>query len=590
MRVGFRHPVKKTSKRISCRKRYKIEKKVRDHNRKLRREAKKNPKKHGKKKIIQIPNMCPFKEDILREVEALRAKKEEERIKRKEAMKEEKQKKKEDEKQNFNLEGLVSEAQNKQKLHEILKSDPKGAEPVAKTDTSTKNYYREFKKVLAAADVILEVVDARDPLGTRCKQVEEAVLEAATNKRLVLVLNKADLVPRDNMEGWLRYLRGSLPAVPFKASTQQQSRRLGRKKMKASLSKGLQGSVCVGAELLMSLLANYCRNKGIKTSITVGVVGLPNVGKSSIINSLKRSRACSVGATPGITKMMQVVQLDSKIKLLDCPGIVFAKTGGQSDNSSALKNAVRVESLADPITPATAILQRANKEQMMELYDLPVYSTPEEFFSLRARRMGHIKKSGVPNIASAARGLIEDWNRGKIKYYTVPPENRDSEVHVSAAIVQQVAAEFDIAAFETMETEMLGSLSPTEKSLMVLVETSGPIEAREDPVEEMELTTDPRNDMLSENVEVRPGMSDKKKKQRWRKEKGKKERKDKKMETQMALEGNQKLNQLNKMAFKKQKKEQARKERVAVSLSGALEMVTLDTNTDDYDFKSDFVT
>nr|CAD7417461.1 unnamed protein product [Timema poppensis] len=259
---------------------------------------------------------------------------------------------------------------------------------------------------------------------------------------------------------------------------------------------------------------------------------------------------------------MQVVQLDSKIKLLDCPGIVFAKAGAQSDNSSALKNAVRVESLADPIAPATAILQRANKEQMMELYDLPVYSTPEEFFSLRARRMGHIKKSGVPNIASAARGLIEDWNRGKIKYYTVPPENRDSEVHVSAAIVQQVAAEFDIAACETMETEVLGSLSPAEKSLM-----------------------------------------------------GKKEERDKKMETQMALEGNQKLNLHNKMAFKKQKKDQARKgkhaanqisawtrpegstnltclstvsERVAVSLSTALETVTLDTNTDDYDFKSDF--
>nr|CAD7580276.1 unnamed protein product [Timema californicum] len=201
---------------------------------------------------------------------------------------------------------------------------------------------------------------------------------------------------------------------------------------------------------------------------------------------------------------MQVVQLDSKIKLLDCPGIVFAKAGAQSDNSSALKNAVRVESLADPIAPATAILQRANKEQMMELYDLPVYSTPEEFFSLRARRMGHIKKSGVPNIASAARGLIEDWNRGKIKYYTVPPENRDSEVHVSAAIVQQVAAEFDIAAFETMETEVLGSLSPAEKSLMVLVETSGPIEAREESVEEMELSTGPLDDMLSGNVEVRP--------------------------------------------------------------------------------------
>ena len=61
-------------------------------------------------------------------------------------------------------------------------------------------------------------------------------------------------------------------------------------------------SACFGANVLMKLLGNYCRNADIRTSITVGIVGLPNVGKSSIINSLKRSRACSVGATPGVTK------------------------------------------------------------------------------------------------------------------------------------------------------------------------------------------------------------------------------------------------------------------------------------------------
>lgn len=66
--------------------------------------------------------------------------------------------------------------------------------------------------------------------GTRCSQVEEAVRESG--KRLVLVLNKADLVPRSNLEAWLKYLRVSAPAVPFKASTQDQQHNLGTRKMK----------------------------------------------------------------------------------------------------------------------------------------------------------------------------------------------------------------------------------------------------------------------------------------------------------------------------------------------------------------------
>lgn len=86
-----------------------------------------------------------------------------------------------------------------------------------------------------------------------------------------------DLIPRDVLDKWLQYLRGFFPTVPFKASTQSQSRHLGRKALsKAKNKKFLQNikvSPCVGAELLMSLLGNYCRNKNIKTTITVGVVG-----------------------------------------------------------------------------------------------------------------------------------------------------------------------------------------------------------------------------------------------------------------------------------------------------------------------------
>ena len=68
----------------------------------------------------------------------------------------------------------------------------------------------------------------------------------------------------------------------------------------------MSSNVCLGADNVLQLLKNYCRNNGMKTSITVGVIGYPNVGKSSLINSLKRSRAVGVSSTAGFTRAIQV--------------------------------------------------------------------------------------------------------------------------------------------------------------------------------------------------------------------------------------------------------------------------------------------
>jgi len=118
---------------------------------------------------VEVPNQCPFKEDILKEVEAMRKHQEEEKRKQREAARERKR----EQLAKDGLQGLVNRAETKQLAHKSMELDSVQDQiktAVAKEENSLKAYYKEFKKVLDAADVILEIVDARDPLGTRCKE------------------------------------------------------------------------------------------------------------------------------------------------------------------------------------------------------------------------------------------------------------------------------------------------------------------------------------------------------------------------------------------------------------------------------------
>ncbi|ESW17385.1 hypothetical protein PHAVU_007G235000 [Phaseolus vulgaris] len=464
---------KSKSKRVSLKKKYKVIRKVKEHNRKKTKEAKKL-QLSGKKKVEKdpgIPNDWPFKEQELKALEARRAKAIEELEQKKAERKERARKRKL---------GLLEE-EDDSKLQENSKKNNNDFGTAGKTrDSSDRAFYKDLVKVIEASDVLLEVLDARDPLGTRCPEIENMVMKSGPNKRLVLLLNKIDLVPKEALEKWLKYLREELPTVAFKCSTQQQRSNLGWiSSKKAKSSDILQLSDCLGADTLLKLLKNYSRSHEIKKSITVGLIGLPNVGKSSLINSLKRCHVVNVGSTPGLTRSMQEVQLDKNVKLLDCPGVVMLKAQ-ENDASIALKNCKRIEKLEDPISPVKEILKLCLPEQLVTLYKIPSFNEGDvdDFLRKVATVRGKLKKGGIVDVAAAARIILHDWNEGKIQYYTMPP-NRDQSEPSEVKIVSELAKEFNIDEVYNNESSYIGSLKSVDDFNAVEVPSSQPLNLTE---------------------------------------------------------------------------------------------------------------
>ncbi|BGP13250.1 hypothetical protein JCM10213_004980 [Rhodosporidiobolus nylandii] len=436
---------KKTSKRTTTRLREKVKHKVSEAKKKQKKAAKKDVTwKSNKPKDIGIPNSFPYKDQLLAEAQAEKARVEEEKAARREAAKA------------GNSATLASTAAlaaalaADQAAQEDLMFDDdeelQGGEKLVQ-DASMKLHAKSLHKVLEMSDVVIEVLDARDPVGTRCKAVERELKQLdGGRKKLVLVLNKIDLVPPQIVQQWLEHLRLQAPTIPFKSSTQQQ-----RNHLSASSSATPQSASGSSTKPLMELIKGFRLNssapssstsaaastdgagKPVKTSLTIGLVGHPNVGKSSLINTLKRSKACSVAPTPGWTKEVQEVVLEKGIRVLDCPGVVVEQRG---EVEGALKGVVRPEDVTDAKAPIEAILSRCKREHLQMLYNIPFFDSLTSFLLEVARAKGRLRKGGVPDLDGTARSILRDWVAGRIPYYTSPPSAEST-----AQLKQQLSVE-----------------------------------------------------------------------------------------------------------------------------------------------------
>lgn len=335
-------------------------------------------------------------------------------------------------------------------------------------EKSRKAYDKIFKTVVEAADVVLYVLDARDPEGTRSRKVEEAVLQSQ-GKRLILVLNKVDLIPTDVLNKWLDFLKSSFPTIPLRAAPGATNNQ--------SFNKNLTQTAT--ANSLLTSLKSYAAKSNLKRSIIVGVIGYPNVGKSSIINALTSrhggsSKACPTGNQAGVTTSLREVKIDGKLKILDSPGIVFpaeSKKKSKIDQEAqlALLNALPPKDITDPVPAIQLMLKRIsksdeNKEAFKKFYSLPpmadsdIHEFTKNFLIHVARKRGRLGRGGIPNLHAAGLSVLNDWRDGKIVGYTLPKSSKESsESHVikgsgsgkapeveQTTIVKEWAQEFDL--------------------------------------------------------------------------------------------------------------------------------------------------
>ncbi|KAB2577485.1 putative nuclear gtp-binding protein nug1 protein [Lasiodiplodia theobromae] len=476
MKVG-----KPQSKRVPVRLRHKIEKKSAAKQRKAKKEAKQNPEWRSKlKKDPGIPNLFPYKDKILAEIEEKKRLKEEEQQRKREEAKARRAVKgknaevaEEEEDMDDVKDGedmIDYEASDDDAMDEDNSSNPmaallasakaraaeyeaeheddvmeedddgwtatgedKNSAATARKDSSRKAFDKIFKQVVEAADVVLYVLDARDPEGTRSKEVERQVMSAAADKRLILILNKIDLVPPPVLKGWLTHLRRYFPTLPLRASNPAPNAKTFDHK---------QLTVKATSEALFKALKSYAQSKQLKRSISVGVIGYPNVGKSSVINALtsrigNRQAACPTGAEAGVTTSLREVKLDNKLKLLDSPGIVFPSSSAGSKAHKAeeqarliLLNAIPPKEIDDPIPAVSLLVKRMSQNEemfnkLLAVYELPALMSSgditNDFLIHVARKRGRLSRGGVPNLHSAALAVITDWRDGRIQGWMDAP-------------------------------------------------------------------------------------------------------------------------------------------------------------------------
>ena len=263
---------------------------------------------------------------------------------------------------------------------------------------------REMKEKMNLIDIVYEVIDARMPISSKIVDIDELI----GNKKRILIMTKYDICDKEETNKFIKYYES-----------------LGYTVIPVDLMNGKETSKIIDKSMELMKEENLKRKeKGLKPrSIRALIVGVPNVGKSTLINRLVGKKSAGVGNKPGFTKSLSWIRIHKDIELLDSPGILWPKIENQ-DNAHVLAALSSIkEEILDTMNLSCFILDkmiRLYPKNLEERYGITEIDEDYiETFDLIGKKRGALTRGGVADYDKVANIIIRDLKNGYLGNVTL---------------------------------------------------------------------------------------------------------------------------------------------------------------------------
>ena len=270
---------------------------------------------------------------------------------------------------------------------------------------------RQIIEDLKLIDVVIELLDARIPMSSRNPEIKSIT----NNKRKIILLNKCDLADKNRNEMWVSRLSKEAPTILTDANS----------------GKGIDKVIKKIEELMKEELERQAARGRKNKTIRVMILGIPNVGKSSLINRMSKKSSLEVGNRPGVTRQKQWIRIGNNIELLDTPGVLWPKFESNEVALNLAYTGTIKDDLIERIEVAYSLLKELKKnykENLIERYKISIeefeaiekLSNPTyELLKLIGKKRGALISGGEVDDEKVARILLDDFRNAKIGKITL---------------------------------------------------------------------------------------------------------------------------------------------------------------------------